>query len=252
MNIAILAAMDKEFALLHSQLLDFSDSVIVDSTDAKCLSVKIDSHNIILVKCGVGKVNAAVTACKLLSSESSARPDIIISTGVGGGFGDGLNIGDVVIADRCAYHDVYCGSDVQYGQVMELPLYYKSETLPAVAERFKEQKGGFPWGNVHVGLTVTGDWFVDSVAKAQDITSHFPDALMVDMESAAVAQVCFLNNVQYGSIRMVSDMPLGGDNRRQYDNFWNEAPQWLAESTFMLIRDLIGYNSSLENKSNNK
>ena len=87
-------------------------------------------------------------------------------------------------------------------------------------------------------LMVTGDWFVDTVEKAEAIRSKFGDATVIDMESAAIAQACYKHGKGFASIRMVSDTPLAGNNREQYDNFWAEAPKWLAESVKMIINKM--------------
>ena len=234
MKIAIIAAMDKEYELLK----DFK-------TDNPALELKV-------VKSGVGKVNAALCAHELIKDWGA---DLVISTGVGGAIGNGkrissngvtdeemkqdVKVGDVVVAERAVYHDVYCGEEVAYGQVQDMPLYYEADKrIVEAAERLGEAMAGFPWGVIRKGLMVTGDWFVDTVEKAEAIRSKFGDATVIDMESAAIAQACYKHGKGFASIRMVSDTPLAGNNREQYDNFWAEAPKWIAESVKMIINKM--------------
>ena len=234
MKIAIIAAMDKEYELLK----DFK-------TDNKALELKV-------VKSGVGKVNAALRTQELIKDWGA---DLVISTGVGGAIGDGkristngatademtqeVKVGDVVVAERAVYHDVYCGEEIAYGQVQDMPLYYEADKRVGEAvERLGKRISGFPWGAIRKGLMVTGDWFVDTVEKAEAIRSKFGDATVIDMESAAIAQACYKHGKSFASIRMVSDTPLADNNRAQYDNFWGEAPEWLAESVKMIINEM--------------
>ena len=63
----------------------------------------------------------------------------------------------------------------------------------------------------------------------------YPDALAVDMESASIAQVCYLKNVPVFIMRVISDTPGGEDNIAQYENFWSDAPK----ATFNLLKELI-------------
>ena len=120
-----------------------------------------------------------------------------------------------------------------------MPLYYEADKrIVEAAERLGEAMAGFPWGVIRKGLMVTGDWFVDTVEKAEAIRSKFGDATVIDMESAAIAQACYKHGKGFASIRMVSDTPLAGNNREQYDNFWAEAPKWLAESVKMIINKM--------------
>lgn len=191
MRIVLIVAMDKEYEELKN----------------------LNSCDVMVVKGGIGKVNAALKAKEIIDEY---RPDVIISTGVAGG-GHGVNIGDVVVAEKSSYHDVYCGSEVKYGCVMGMPLYYESSQmiLDAIDEIEKPD-----FGKIHKGLIVTGDWFVDDISKAESIISKFPQALAIDMETAAIAQTCYKSNTAFCSIRAVSDLPLGGENRGQYDDFW--------------------------------
>ena len=135
---------------------------------------------------------AAVTACQ-------NNADLVLTTGIAGGIDSVLEQGDIVLADRVCYHDVWCGEENEKGQVQDLPLYY--EAPEDVITAIKEKAPSFK-----VGLTVTGDQFVTDKDKLAEIKRDFPEAYATDMESAAIAQTCYLLKVPYLSLRIISDV----------------------------------------------
>lgn len=211
MKIGIIVAMDKELQQLQHLFTD---------------------GNVVVEKCGIGKVNAALGAADMIRRH---RPDVIVSSGCAGGNGDDIHVQDVVVGAEVSYHDVYCGTSIDqtivYGQVQGMPARYKAdEQLLAKACRVKCE--GF---SVHPGLIVTGDWFVDSKDKMRDIISHFPEAKAVDMESAAIAQTCYKYGVPFISFRVVSDIPLRDTDASMYHDFWNT----IAENSFQVTKTFV-------------
>ena len=90
-------------------------------------------------------------------------------------------------------------------------------------------------GVVH-GLICSGDRFIASPAEVERIRSIYPDVAAVDMESAAIAHVCYLRNVPFISLRVMSDTPGDNDNNiAQYENFWQDAPA----HTFTLLKSIL-------------
>ena len=202
MKIGIIVAMDKE---LHSLQSLFTDgSVVVE-------------------KSGIGKVNAAIGAAEMIRRY---QPDVIISSGCAGGADTSLNVQDVVVSTQLSYHDVYCGEAVgssTYGQVQGMPARFEADPqLLSLAQSLNCET------NIVPGLIVTGDWFVDSKEKMREIIGHFPDAAAVDMESAAIAQTCYIYHVPFISFRVVSDIPLKDTNAAMYHDFWAR----VAEESF--------------------
>lgn len=211
MKIGIIVAMDKELQQLQHLFTD---------------------GNVVVEKCGIGKVNAALGAAEMIRRH---RPDVIVSSGCAGGNGDDIHVQDVVVGAEVSYHDVYCGTSIDqttvYGQVQGMPARYKADgQLLAKACRVKCE--GF---SVHPGLIVTGDWFVDSKDKMRDIISHFPEAKAVDMESAAIAQTCYKYGVPFISFRVVSDIPLRDTDASMYHDFWNT----IAENSFQVTKTFV-------------
>ena len=169
---------------------------------------------------GVSKVNAAMGATELISL---FEPDAVISTGVAGGASAQLNRMEVVVSSQTCYHDAYCGSEQAYGQIMGMPARFDADS-ELLAKACAIDCGT----KITPGLIVTGDWFVDSREKISSILEHFPEAMAVDMESAAIAQVCYRRGVRFISFRIISDIPLKDDKAQQYYDFWEK----IAEDSF--------------------
>ena len=213
MKIGIIVAMDKELEQLR-QVFQGSE--------------------VIVEKCGIGKVNAALGVQRMIVEH---RPDCIISSGCAGGNGDDVQVKDVVVSTELAYHDVYCGTAIdnstQYGQVQGLPARFKAD--PYLLQKSTELSAKVSPLRIHPGLIVTGDWFVDSKEKMRSIIEKFPDARAVDMESAAIAHTCFLHKVPFISFRVVSDVPQRDTDASQYHDFWAQ----VAAQSFQLTRTFV-------------
>lgn len=211
MKIGIIVAMDKELRQLQEV---FKNS------------------DVLVQKCGIGKVNAALGAQRMINE---FHPDCIISSGCAGGNGDDINIQDIIVSKELCYHDVYCGKAIDdstvYGQVQGLPARYQADPKllrKALSLQTSDIK-------LHQGLIVTGDWFVDSKDKMREIIGHFPEAKAVDMESCAIAQACFINKVPFISFRVISDIPLRDTDASQYHDFWDN----VAEHSFQTTRAFV-------------
>ena len=210
MKVGIIVAMDKELRQLK-QLFEGMD--------------------VMVQKCGIGKVNAALGAQRMISE---FHPDVIISSGCAGGTGDDINVQDVIVSSELSYHDVYCGTAIdnstKYGQVQGMPSSF--EPSPWLLQKALSLNCGV---KVHAGLIVTGDWFVDSREKMCEIIGHFPKAKAVDMESCAIAQTCYINKIPFISFRVISDIPLRDTNASQYHDFWNT----MAEHSFAVTKSFV-------------
>lgn len=224
MKIGIIVAMDKEFAQLAT-LLDHQEKEVHSQNEF--ILGSIEEKDIVLQKCGIGKVNSAIGTVEMIRNY---HPDLIISSGCAGGADPQLNVGDVVVATQCVYHDAYCGDNVAFGQIMGMPERYDtSQELidKALSMTCKE--------TIRAGLTVSGDWFVDSREKMQDIIYHFPEAKAVDMESCSVAQTCYLYDTPFVSFRIISDVPLKDCKAAQYFDFWAS----MADGSFDVTRNFL-------------
>lgn len=222
MKIGIIVAMRKELDLLLPLLQDSEESRM-SGFEFHC--GKMGGHDVMVMQCGIGKVNAAMGALMLVNHFA---PNYVINSGVAGGADKSVNVMDVVAGERVAYHDVWCGPESELGRVQGLPLYFEGSLrlLELLPER----------DDIHKGLICSGDQFIDTMDQVNRIKGNFPDALAVDMESGAIAQVCHLCGVPFLALRVISDSPgASHDNTRQYMDFWTDAPQ----ETFTIVKDII-------------
>ena len=217
-------AMDKELAQLRTLL----DQPTVERKNGKDFILgTIGEKRVVLQKCGIGKVNSAVGTVEMIDNY---RPDLIVSSGCAGGADTGLNVTDVVVSTECCYHDAYCGSDQEFGQIMGMPLRYASPVeLVAKATAMEGDTRVVP------GLIVSGEWFVDSRDKMRSILDSFPQAKAVDMESCSIAQTCHIYNVPFISFRIISDVPLKDDKAQQYFDFWAR----MADGSFNVTKHFL-------------
>lgn len=224
MKIGVIIAMDKEFVRIKSLLDDVKD---VGLHGRSYVTGTMGANTVVLHQCGIGKVNAAIGVSELLGGFA---PDAVVSTGVAGGASLSLSVGDVVVSSQTCYHDVYCGDEVAYGQVLGMPARFDGDA--AMLAKAAAIDCGV---RIVSGLTVTGDWFVDSREKMAGIIEHFPEAMAVDMESAAIAQACHGRGVPFISFRIISDIPLSDHKASQYFNFWETA----ADSSFGVTKAFL-------------
>ncbi len=222
MKIGIIVAMHKELELLLPLLQNSEESRM---GGCEFHRGKVGRHDVIAMQCGIGKVNAAIGTLTLVNS---FLPDFVINSGVAGGADQSISVMDVVAGARVAYHDVWCGPESELGQVQGLPLYF--EGAKRLLDLVPDREG------IHKGMICSGDQFIDTLDAVSRIKGNFPEALAVDMESGAIAQVCHLNKVPFLALRVISDSPgASHDNTRQYLDFWTDAPQ----ETFNLVKDII-------------
>ncbi len=191
---------------------------------------RIGGNDIVLWQCGIGKVNASVGTMRLLQEH---HPDCILSTGLAGGIDPALNVMDVVVGSQTVYHDVWCGMGNQYGQVQGLPARFDADPMllrcaSAITESHELA--------VKEGLICTGDQFITDKSALQQIKSRFPDGLACEMESAAIAHTCYLQQVPFISIRVISDTPGNTDNHQQQ---WDTFLASMSERSFLFMQRFL-------------
>ncbi|RRC97886.1 5'-methylthioadenosine/adenosylhomocysteine nucleosidase [Prevotella sp. OH937_COT-195] len=225
MRIGIIVAMEKELRQLRNLL---EGERIEKKGSREFYLGTIDGNEVVMEQCGIGKVNSALGAAEMIAG---FVPQLVISTGVAGGASVNLKITEVVVARECVYHDAYCGKECEFGQVMGMPVRYAAkEELVEKALTLNSLGRGLP--HIHAGLTVTGDWFVDSKEKMNEILVKFPEAMAVDMESCSIAQTCHIHGVPFVSFRIISDIPLKDADAAMYFNFWER----IAKGSFEVTR----------------
>lgn len=224
-TVAVIVAMQKELDLLLPMIRDLvtreSDGIVFHEG-------QIDGQTVVAMKCGIGKVNAALGSENLIRLY---RPSLVINTGVAGGTGSSAGILDVVVADEVAYHDVWCGPGTEPGQAAGCPPRFVCDKRITSIPTLYDLPG------VRHGLIASGDIFVSRQEEVERIRSIYPDVMAVDMESAAIAHVCTLTSTPFVCVRVISDTPGGADNISQYADFWDDAPRHTFDIlTFILSR----------------
>lgn len=223
MKIGVIIAMDIEYRQMY-------DAIGGDTG-------RLGNNDIILWQCGIGKVNAAVGTMRLVQEH---HPDAIISTGLAGGIDPQMRIMDVLAATQSVYHDVDCGSGLgcQLGQVQGLPARFDADPhLLDHAITVGE--------SLRTGLICTGDQFITDRERQNGIKRHFPDGLACDMESAAIAQTCYLlgrtqgyapTGIPFLSLRVISDTPGNTDNHQQQ---WEDFLASMCNQSFHFVKQYL-------------
>ena len=162
----------------------------------------LHGHPVVTVLSRIGKVAAATTATALIERFGVTR---IVFTGVAGGLAPGVQVGDIVVADSFLQHDLDASPIFPR---YEVPLYgtsrfgtdaVLSETLAQAVRR------ALPGVPLHRGMVISGDRFVSTTSEARALQAALPEALAVEMEGAAIAQVCHDYGVPFAAVRTVSD-----------------------------------------------
>lgn len=200
MKIGIVGAMAQEVEILKGLMADKIEKKVAS---AVIFEGKINGKSVALLQSGIGKVAAAIGTTALLQL---AKPDVVINTGSAGGVVKGLKVGDIVISDETRYHDVdVTAFGYEKGQLPANPAEFLSDAkLADLAQKIAEVQGQ----SVKRGLICSGDSFINSEDKIAEIKADFPNVTAVEMEAAAIAQVCHAFNVPFVVVRAISD---GGD-----------------------------------------
>lgn len=207
---ALIAAMHEELAAL---LPAIEDARTERRGGREFWLGRLAGHEVIAVRAGIGKVAAAVTATLLLDHYEATR---VLFLGVAGGIGTGVQVGDVVVADALLQHDMdasplFPRHEVPLTGLARFPADAAfSDAVARGAEAALAQHGETAallghGSRVHRGLIVSGDRFVATAAESEALRGALPDALAVEMEGAAVAQVCHAFDVPLAVVRSISD-----------------------------------------------
>lgn len=199
--IGIIVAMDKEQEAIENLMEEIETKQIYN---LRFLIGKIQGKKCILVKSGVGKVNAARTTQILIDNFEIEK---IINLGAAGAINAMLNIGDVVIAKHVVQHDfdiTAFGHSKGYITGVGNNIQCDRGLVSAFENMLKS--GEERLYNIKIGIVATGDIFCTQIEMKNKINAKF-DADVVDMECAAIAQVAYLDNIPFISIRCISDIP---------------------------------------------
>ena len=231
MRIGLIVAMNKEFCAIADswKSKDIERHHIMEKNGCRYMLLQpTDTDEVIMLQCGIGKVNGAIGAMSLIG----LGVDCIISSGVAGGLVRQCVPGTVVVGTDSQYHDGYCGDGNEPGQIQGDPAIYKAnkELLDIALAKGSQ--------NIHFGQILTGDWFVDTEGKALEIKKQYPLSYALDMESCAIAQVCNKWNIPFLSYRVISDNILN-PSTISYDMFWDEMPRKISQFTMQYIMHVL-------------
>ncbi len=204
--IGIIGALSEEVTKLRNELTDVKVETI---SGMDFYQGKINEKEVVIVKCGVGKVFAAMCTQTMILKYN---PELIINIGVSGSLSKGLNVFDLVIGESAVQYDMdTSGAGDPIGMISGIEMIYfptDKETNLKLEESIK--KVGI---NYKVGVVGTGDLFVSSSEKKDFIVNNF-GAITCEMEGAAIAHVCYVNNTKFSVLRSISD---GADETADFD-----------------------------------
>lgn len=235
MKVGIIGAMDQEIALLKQHI---SHMDTYQFSHLEYIVGELHGVEIVLVKCGIGKVAASVATTVMIDR---FEPDYIVNTGSAGGFDAELEIGDIVIATGVQHHDV----DVTHfgynrGQVFGMPDIY--DTNQSLIEAAEHAAKAIEHVHTKRGLVCTGDSFIgcdDAAARLRDL---FPEMCAVEMEGAAIGQTCYLLETPFLVIRSLSDIA-GKTSHMSFQTYLEEAGKNSAQLVMGMIDRLNALDS---------
>ncbi|MEH7253609.1 5'-methylthioadenosine/S-adenosylhomocysteine nucleosidase [Neobacillus niacini] len=230
MKIAIIGAMEEEVKLLRDNIEGQTQETIAG---CEFTFGQMNGAEVILLRSGIGKVNAAMSTTILLEKY---KPDCIINTGSAGGYNPELNVGDAVISTEVRHHDVdVTAFGYEYGQVPQLPAaFIADDKLITVAENAAKDLSKF---QIVKGLIVTGDSFMEDPDRVEFVRSKFEELQAVEMEAAAIAQVAHRFGVPFVIIRSLSDIA-GKESELTFDQFIDQAATHSATLVMKMVEAL--------------
>ena len=206
--IGIIAAMNEEVEAIKKLMIDISIEQIYE---LQFITGKINEKDIVLVKCGVGKVNAA-RATQILIDNFDL--EYVINVGTAGSLNEEIEIGDIVIAEKLVQHDFdVTAAGREKGYITDTGKYFYSDKslIEKAIQEIDEDFSQF------IGIIATGDIFVQDIRVKDGIVEEC-NADCVEMEGAAIAQVCTLDKIPFVVIRAISDKP-NGNNAVDFETY---------------------------------
>jgi adenosylhomocysteine nucleosidase len=226
--VGIIGAMDIE---VKDLLVHMEYKSCEEISGIKYYTGRINGTLCAVAQCGIGKVAAAVCAQTMILKY---KPEALVNVGVAGGVGSSVHIGDIVVSDCAVQHDMdttALGDPAGMISGINLVKIPASERLVKLACAKAEKIYGS--GKVHIGTVATGDQFISGAEKLKGISSAF-GASACEMEGGSIAQVCYINNVDFVILRAISDK---ADEKADMD--FNSFAEKSAKETAGLITDML-------------
>ena len=221
----IIGAMESEVTAIKDAMADVRVTRVSGMEFARG---SIAGSEVVVVQCGIGKVNAAVCAQTLINGFGVDR---VVNTGVAGSLTDELTINDFVVSVDAVQHDYdvtaigFAPGEIPYTGMVAFPA------DEGMRERAVEAvRRAAPTSKVLEGRICSGDQFIATTEQRERIVSTF-GGLCAEMEGAAIAQVCHLNGTPYVIIRAISDDSDG----MTYEEFQAEAARECANAVLTML-----------------
>lgn len=227
MKFGIIGAMDEEIELLKKKMTNKQE---IEIASVLFIEGKLNDNEIILLKSGIGKVNAAMATTILLER---FEPTHVINTGSAGGFSNKLEVGDIVIGKEVVHHDVdVTAFDYKYGQVPNMPASFPADNI--LIDKINTVLNDLSIKS-EIGLIATGDSFMSDPKRVAAVKKKFPNMIAAEMEGAAIAQVCYQYQVPFVIIRALSDIA-GEKSSISFNEFLHLAARNAANIITQLIK----------------
>lgn len=231
MKIGIIGAMEVEVARL---VRNMSGAVITEKAGMHFYEGKIGETQAVIVRCGIGKVNAGLCVQILCDLFGVTH---VINTGVAGSLDEDIDIGDIVVSIDAMYHDMdVTGLGYEPGQVPQMKvLAFPADAMLRVAA-VKACREAAPEIGVFEGRVVSGDQFICGRERKDVIRKQF-GGLCTEMEGAAIAQAAYINGVPFVIVRAISDKA-DESTEMAYDLFEAKAAEHCASIVEHMVRAL--------------
>ncbi len=227
-KIGIIGAMDEEVSIIKGQMQEVTIRTIASMDFCEGL---LKGKKVVVVRCGIGKVNAAV--CTQILADLY-QVDAVINTGVAGSLRNEIDIADIVLSTDTQQHDVDAtGFGYGLGVIprMESSIFLADQQLITLAKEVCAEV--IPNVGVHTGRIVSGDQFISDSGKKDWLVENF-QGYCTEMEGAAIAQTAFLNQIPFLIIRAISDK---ADHSAEMA--YSEFEEMAIKNTVKLLNGLI-------------
>ena len=227
-KVGVIGAMELEVSALKRQIEGIT---VTKKAGMEFCEGSIGGTNVVVVRCGIGKVNAALCV-QILCDDFHVTH--IINTGVAGSLNNELNIGDILISGDAVHHDVdvtifsYKVGEVPQLGIREFPA--DAHLIEVAEQSIKETQ---PDLNYRIGRVASGDQFISSSEAKERIIKNF-EADCTEMEGASIAHGAYLNKVPFVIIRAISDKA-DGSAEEDYPTFEKAAAAHCAK----LVADML-------------
>lgn len=222
--IGIIGAMDIEVDAIIASMTDAHEKII---SSIKFVRGKLYNKDVVVAKCGIGKVFAAICAQTMILEY---QPSVIINTGVAGSLVKGFNVLDVAVATSVVQHDMDTSAiGDPHGLISGINVIY-IDANKSVSNALKTAAVNVKC-NVKEGVIASGDRFMADAGEKLAINEQF-NAIACEMEGASIGQVCYVNGIPFGVLRAISD---GDGAEMDYMTFAPKA----AEQSTNIVKEFI-------------